>query len=97
MRLSLLYKQLDRRAEAIGLWEAVAQAEPLDPLSASEACIELAKYYEWHAIDLQQAIAWTSRASDLTVSLSDRFVREERLAEAQHRLARLQKKLARAK
>ncbi len=26
MRLSLLYKQLDRRSEAIGLWEAVAQS-----------------------------------------------------------------------
>ena len=32
MRLSLLYKQLDRRADAIGLWEAVAQAAQQDAL-----------------------------------------------------------------
>src|SRR5512139_2309351 len=61
-RLSLLYKQLDRRADAIGLWEVVVQASTADAVSAIEACIELAKHYEWHASDLAQALAWTERA-----------------------------------
>ena len=74
LRLSLLYKQLDRRADAIGLWEAVAHAsrQPSMLQSSIEACIELAKYYEWHDIDLPQALAWTERALTLAASLPDR-------------------------
>jgi uncharacterized protein len=97
LRLSLLYKQLDRRADAIGLWEVVAQAAQADAAAALEACIELAKYYEWHAIDLTQALAWTMRARDRAAALPERFTREARSAEVTYRLARLQKKLARAK
>jgi hypothetical protein len=97
VRLSLLYKQLDRRADAIGLWEAVAQASQLDPASSLEACIELAKYYEWHAVDLPQAITWVARALELAASLPNRFTRAEKLAEIKHRLARLQKKQAHAR
>ncbi len=96
MRLSLLYNQLDRRADAIELWEIVAQAAQLDALSAIESCIELAKYYEWHSIALPQAIDWTTRALELAASLPDRFTREASMKEVKHRLSRLQKKLARA-
>jgi uncharacterized protein YprB with RNaseH-like and TPR domain len=95
LRLSLLYKQLDRRVDAIGLWEAVAHASQSDALSSIEACIELAKYYEWHDINLELALAWTIRARELAASLPDRFTREEKLADINHRLARLQRKLTR--
>jgi hypothetical protein len=95
LRLSLLYKQLDRRADALGLWEAVAQASQSDALSSIEACIELAKYYEWHDINLELAVAWTVRARELAAALPDRFTREEKRADANHRLARLQRKRAR--
>jgi hypothetical protein len=95
LRLSLLYKQLDRRADAIGLWEAVARAATEDTLSSIEACLELAKYYEWHAINLELAIAWTERARELAAALPDRFTREEKRAEVNHRQARLQRKRAR--
>jgi len=93
MRLSLLYKQLDRRADAIGLWETVAQS---DAASSLEACIELAKYYEWHDIDLPPALAWTERALALTASVPDRVTRNELTAELEHRRARLLKKKDRA-
>jgi uncharacterized protein YprB with RNaseH-like and TPR domain len=95
LRLSLLYKQLDRRADALGLWEAVVQASPSAALPSIEACIELAKYYEWHDINLELAIAWTVRARELTTALPDHFTREEKLTEVNHRLARLHRKLAR--
>lgn len=95
LRLSLLYKQLDRRADAIGLWEAVAQAAPADALSSIEACIELAKYFEWHDINLPQALAWTERALTIAASLTDRFTRSQVLSEVEHRQQRLRRKISR--
>lgn len=96
LRLSLLYKQLDRRADAIGLWEAVAQAPQSDALSSSEACIELAKYYEWRDINLPQALAWTERALTSATALPDRFTRSQVLSEVEHRKQRLMRKMKRA-
>jgi tetratricopeptide (TPR) repeat protein len=96
LRLSVLYKQLDRRAEAIELWVAVAQAAQLNSLASLEACIELAKYYEWHAIDLPQALAWTEQALTIAGSLSDRLTRQEMMAEVKHRKQRLVRKIERS-
>ena len=95
VRLGQLYKQLDRRADAIGLWEAVTQAAQLDALSAVEACLELAKYYEWHAIDLQLALTWTEQALTIAASLPDRLIRTEVLSEVKHRRQRLRRKVNR--
>jgi uncharacterized protein len=95
LRLSLLYKQLDRRADAIGLWESVAQALQLDAFSSIEACTELAKYYEWHDIDLPQALAWTERALAIAASLTDRLARSQMLSEVEHRRQRLVRKINR--
>jgi hypothetical protein len=93
LRLSLLYKQLDRRAEALGLWEAVALQSPAVNLQSSiEVCVELAKYYEWHAVDLPQALAWTERALALAASLPDRVTRGQVLSEVEHRKERLVRK-----
>ena len=95
LRLSLLYKQLDRRADAIGLWEAVAQAAPLDSLASVEACVELAKYYEWHAVDLPRALAWTEQALAIAAALPDRLLRSQVLPEVEHRKQRLVRKINR--
>jgi tetratricopeptide (TPR) repeat protein len=95
LRLSLLYKQLDRRADAIGLWEAVAQTSQLDASSRVEACIELAKYYEWHTVDLPQALAWTEQALALATSLPDRLMRNQVSSEVEHRRQRLVRKINR--
>ena len=95
LRLSLLYKQLDRRADAIGLWEAVAQAAPLDSLASVEACVELAKYYEWHAVDLPRALAWTEQALAIAAALPDRLLRSQVLPEVEHRKQRLVRKISR--
>ena len=95
LRLSLLYKQLDRRADAIGLWEAVAQAAPPDSLASVEACVELAKYYEWHAVDLPRALAWTEQALAIAAALPDRLLRSQVLPEVEHRKQRLVRKINR--
>ena len=95
LRLSLIYKQLDRRADAIGLWEVAAQALPADALSAIEACIELAKHYEWHDVDLAHALAWTEQALTIAASLTDRFTRNQVLPEVEHRQQRLLRKIER--
>ncbi len=95
LRLSLMYKQLNRRADAIALWKAVAQAAAIDALPACEACIELAKYYEWHEINLPQALAWTEQASMIAAALPDRLARQQLLPEVEHRKQRLIRKTER--
>ncbi len=98
IRLALLYKQLNRRADALDLWEAVALRPPSLSLHPSiEACVELAKYYEWHAVDLPRAMAWTERALEISASLSEPFIQEVITAELQHRRERLARKLSRYK
>jgi uncharacterized protein len=97
LRLSLLYKQLDRRAEALELWETVAlQLPAINLLSSIEVCVELAKHYEWHAVDLPQALAWTERALALAASLPDRVTRSQVLPEVEHRKERLARRIYRS-
>ncbi len=93
-RLSAIYKARDRRSEAIELWQELA----LHPSSISlhpsiDACIELAKHYEWHALDLKRAIKWTRRSLKLTEDLPGGIVREELSAVIVHRLQRLESKI----
>lgn len=90
LRLATLYKQLERRAEAVPLWEAVADRPEI---SAIDACVELAKHFEWHARDLPYAVHWTQHALELADDLPPGFVRDEVKAGLEHRLARVTKKL----
>jgi tetratricopeptide (TPR) repeat protein len=90
LRLAMLYKQLERRAEAVRLWEAVTDQPEI---SAIDACVELAKHFEWHARDLPHAAHWTQHALTLAAQLPSGFVRDEVRAGLEHRLARLTKKL----
>ncbi|HEY4721984.1 MAG TPA: ribonuclease H-like domain-containing protein, partial [Anaerolineae bacterium] len=86
LRLALIYKQIDRRSEALPLWEAATdRATTL----AVEACIELAKHYEWHDRQLKRALKWTQQGLKLAAKLPDAFVREESIVALTHRLERL--------
>lgn len=92
-RLAAIYKQLDRRAEAIVLWQKLAQQPAAQHIDLSiAACIELAKHYEWHARDLKHALKWTQRGLKLAEDLQNRFEREALNGELRHRLARLDEK-----
>lgn len=89
-RLALLYKKNGRRAEAVPIWQQLA-ATSYDDVSAH---VELAKFYEWHEIDLSQAIIWTEQGVALVQRWRVRSHAQLVEAELVHRLARLQRKAA---
>lgn len=89
LHLATLYKQLERRAEAVPLWEAVADQPEV---SAIDACVELAKHFEWHTRDLPHALHWTEHALTLAGRLPPGFVRDEVQAALEHRRQRLTRK-----
>jgi uncharacterized protein YprB with RNaseH-like and TPR domain len=86
--LAALLKRQERRAEALAWWERL-----VDHHGAVYACEELAKHYEWHNIDLSQAATWTQRALSLAEKWPPGLKRREALAELEHRLDRLQRKI----
>jgi uncharacterized protein len=88
--LAYLLKRQERRAEALSWWEELARSA-----GALNAYEELAKHYEWHAGDLDRALAWTREAIDLVRQWPRGAKRRAALAELEHRMARLEGKLAR--
>jgi hypothetical protein len=87
-QLAWMLKRQDRRPEAVPLWQQLAVTS-FDDVSAH---VELAKYYEWHDIQLDVAMHWTTQALSLvegSASTKLEIVLEELL----HRRARLERKL----
>lgn len=89
-RLGLLLKQNGRRDEAVVVWQQIA-ATCFDDVTAH---VELAKYYEWHGYELNQALFWTEQALQLVASWRNRGVAHLTQQELAHRQQRLQRKLA---
>ncbi len=87
--LALLLKRQDRRAEALPYWEYLADLK-LDVRGHEE----IAKYYEWHAVDLARALEWTEAGIALAESWRPGWRRTEALREFNHRRDRLLRKLA---
>jgi uncharacterized protein YprB with RNaseH-like and TPR domain len=92
--LSFHLKRQERWPEALELWQLAIEEHHgrLYPF------VELAKYYEHRVKDLDRAEELVSRAIDLVSSSSDgrdAWWRERRLAELEHRLRRVQSKIAR--
>lgn len=87
--LAALLKRLDRRAEAAPLWEQLASFSVDDALP----CVELAKFYEWKANDLSQALTWAQRAEAIIATLPANWRRVEAQAALTRRLERLKSKL----
>lgn len=87
-RLSVLYKQSERRGDAIVAWQQLAAISTGDVTPF----VELAKHYEWHEVDIPAAMEWTRRAVALVDRLpltpNSRLIRSELV----HRLHRLEKK-----
>ncbi|HEY6041345.1 MAG TPA: ribonuclease H-like domain-containing protein [Anaerolineae bacterium] len=87
-RLSFLQRRRGNRDAAMDLWRQAARAKQL------YAYVELAKTYEHERRDPHEAAKWTRAALDIIHA--DEFPRDARrvwLAELEHRLARLERKI----
>jgi tetratricopeptide (TPR) repeat protein len=89
-RLSMLLRRMGDWPAAVELWLKAGDAGQI------YACIELAKYYEHHAEDLQAARVWTERAmKTLDVPRMNIYQKRQAAAELQHRMERLKRKIER--
>jgi tetratricopeptide (TPR) repeat protein len=88
-QLAGMLKRHDRRSEAVPLWQQLAVTS-FDDVSAH---VELAKYYEWHDVQLGVALHWTTQALSLAHGLNPANI-DVILAELTHRRARLERKIA---
>jgi hypothetical protein len=86
-RYAALLKRMDRRQEAVPLWEWIADLK-LDVHGHEE----LARYYEWHSIDLRKALEWAQIGIALAESWPPGLIRSESLKALRHRAERLERK-----
>ena len=86
--LAALLKRTDRREEAAVWWRALAEMLPED----INALVELAKYYEWEARDMEKARAATREAIRRAQGWRNPAERARALEALEHRLARLLRK-----
>lgn len=90
-RLSLVQRRQGDMEAALATWRLAAAGRQI------YAHVELAKHYEHHARDYREATRWTQAALDLVNAPTfPRYERRHWLADLQHRLARLQRKLKQA-
>ena len=87
--LTVLLKRQNRREEAVPSWIEWHKLAP-DDLTP---CIELAMYYEWEARDLAQARRWSEAAMSIVGKLPKGWRRDQKVAEVEHRIKRLRRKL----
>ena len=90
-RLSFMLKRAGRRDEAAEIWQVMlddAGDPPLFPY------VELAKHYEWHTGQLDQAASVTTRALKLVACWRLTWERRRAAEELEHRLARLRRRMS---
>lgn len=87
-RLAEYLKRGGRAAEALAAWAEWHDRAPADPTP----CIELAKYFEWVARDLGQAVFWTQEALEALQHWPHDWRRDEAAERLIHRHTRLQAK-----
>ncbi len=87
-RLARCLKRQKRRADALSMWQELAEQGDADGIRI-DALVEIARHYEWHEGDLTAALTVCQRALTLCDQPAIR-------AEIAHRVARLERKLRRA-
>jgi uncharacterized protein YprB with RNaseH-like and TPR domain len=94
LAMGYLLKRSDRRGEALAYWQQLALESAPDTADHILAHVELAKYFEWTVGDLSMAARWTRAALVTLENWPAGVDREARVAELRHRMARLERKLA---
>jgi hypothetical protein len=87
--VAALLKRQGRRAEAVPFWIQWAMEDQRN----IEAHVELAKYHEWHAIELEKALAWTRQALHVVAQWPKGPRRSTCEEQLNHRRARLERKI----
>ena len=74
-------------------WLKISEKEAHDPQAriVLNAHLELAKYYEWHHVDLGKARDWTVKAQTLVEKMDPKLAHEK--PAISYRLQRLDRKL----
>ncbi|MEZ4769896.1 MAG: ribonuclease H-like domain-containing protein [Caldilineales bacterium] len=90
-RLGWMLKRQERRAEAADLWQDWITSVPGHDITPY---VELAKHHEWHDSDLSAARKWTLWAVHVASQMPAGPDREIAQADLQHRLERIERKLA---
>ena len=88
--LAAMLKRQDRRVEAVPLWLQWAMEDE----GQIEAHVELAKFYEWHEVELSKALAWTKQALNVVGKWPRGLGRNTAKEELTHRRARLERKIS---
>ena len=88
--LGYLYKRLERRDEAAGVWEDWIGTVAGDDLTPY---VELAKHHEWHTLDLAAARGWAAWALRIAEGWQPGPARTEAVADLRHRFERVERKL----
>jgi uncharacterized protein YprB with RNaseH-like and TPR domain len=83
-------KRSRKRKEAVSFWEEWHHVAEEDP----RPCVELSKYYEWHAKDLERAAEWAHTALLCLSHWPAGWRRDRAWQEVEHRIARIGKKKA---
>ncbi len=89
--LSSLYKRQAWREQAAELWETWVSTVPGEDLTPY---VELAKHHEWHTGQLAAARGWAAWALRIAQGGPPGLVQDDAVAQLQHRLARIERKLA---
>ncbi|MFK7804654.1 MAG: ribonuclease H-like domain-containing protein [Anaerolineae bacterium] len=86
--LSMVCKRSDRRSDAVTLWQEMTKLDQIEDIFPH---LELAKHFEWHEINLDQASLWSAHAYQIVMSrpILDYQLKEE----IEHRLRRLATKM----
>lgn len=88
-RYSLQLKRIDRKPEAVKIWQKWHKLSVDDPAP----CIELAKYYEWELGDYTEALHWSQEGMQSLTHWPKDWRRDRAWEELEHRIRRLKKKL----
>ncbi len=91
-RLGALLKRQGRHQEASAIWEMWADDAPESEITP---LVELAKHCEWRTRDIAAALSWSEQARRAVEAWPPGPKRARALAELDHRIRRLRRKLGR--